>query len=38
LQRPQHSVCHSLKRIRRRLFECIRAELARLEHSRQDLS
>lgn len=29
LQRPQQSVCQSLKRIRRCLLECIRLELAR---------
>jgi RNA polymerase sigma-70 factor, ECF subfamily len=33
LQRSQASVCHSLKRIRRWLFECIQAELAREEYS-----
>jgi RNA polymerase sigma-70 factor (ECF subfamily) len=29
LQRPQQSVCQSLKRIRRSMLECIRLELAR---------
>jgi RNA polymerase sigma-70 factor, ECF subfamily len=33
LQRSQASVCHSLKRIRRWLFECIRLELAQEDHS-----
>jgi RNA polymerase sigma-70 factor, ECF subfamily len=33
LQRPHPSVCRSLKRIRRWLFECIRAEVARQERS-----
>jgi RNA polymerase sigma-70 factor, ECF subfamily len=33
LQRSQASVCHSLKRIRRWLFECVQAELAREESS-----
>jgi RNA polymerase sigma-70 factor, ECF subfamily len=37
LQRPQHSVCHSLKRVRRWLFECIRMELARQEHAGREL-
>ena len=31
LQRPQPSVCRSLKRIRHWLFECIQAEVAREE-------
>jgi RNA polymerase sigma-70 factor, ECF subfamily len=30
--RPQQGVCHSLMRIRRLLFECIRLELARQNH------
>jgi RNA polymerase sigma-70 factor, ECF subfamily len=34
LQRPQHSVCHSLQRIRRWLFDCIQMEVARDEHLR----
>jgi RNA polymerase sigma-70 factor, ECF subfamily len=38
VRRPQHSVCHSLKRIRRWLFECIRLEMARQEHSGKELS
>ena len=38
LQRPQPSVCHSLSRIRSWLFECIQTELARQEHSGQELS
>lgn len=33
LQRSQASVCHSLKRIRRWLFECVQGELAREEYS-----
>jgi RNA polymerase sigma-70 factor, ECF subfamily len=33
LQRSQASVCHSLKRIRRWLFECIQTELAQEEYS-----
>jgi RNA polymerase sigma-70 factor, ECF subfamily len=33
LQRPQPSVCNSLKRIRRWLLECIEAEVARQERS-----
>jgi RNA polymerase sigma-70 factor, ECF subfamily len=33
LQRSQASVCHSLKRIRRWLFECVKMELARQEYS-----
>jgi RNA polymerase sigma-70 factor, ECF subfamily len=32
LRRPQQGVCHSLKRIRRGLLECIQLELARQEH------
>ena len=32
LQRPQSSVCNSLKRIRRTLLQCIQMELARREH------
>lgn len=32
LGRSQASICHSLRRIRRRLFECIQTELARQEH------
>jgi DNA-directed RNA polymerase specialized sigma24 family protein len=38
LRRPQQSVCQSLKRIRRCLLECIRIELARQEHSGENLS
>lgn len=38
VQRPQQSVCQSLKRIRRWLLECARAELARQEHSSQEHS
>jgi RNA polymerase sigma-70 factor (ECF subfamily) len=38
LRRPQHSVCHSLKRVRRSLFECIRKELAQQEHAEGGLS
>lgn len=38
LRRPQQGVCHSLKRIRRWLLECIQVELARQEHSRKELS
>lgn len=38
LQRPQPSVCNSLKRIRCWLFACIQMELARKEHSGKDLS
>lgn len=33
LQRPQHSVCHSLTRIRQQLLACIQGELARQEHA-----
>jgi RNA polymerase sigma-70 factor, ECF subfamily len=33
LRRSQASVCHSLKRVRRWLFECVRTELAREEYS-----
>ena len=33
LHRPQQGVCHSLKRIRRWLLDCIKIELARHEHS-----
>jgi RNA polymerase sigma-70 factor (ECF subfamily) len=33
LQRPQQSVCNSLKRIRRWLLECIEAEITRWERS-----
>ena len=33
LQRPQQGVCHSLKRIRRWLLECIQVELAQHGHS-----
>jgi RNA polymerase sigma-70 factor (ECF subfamily) len=38
LQRPQQSVCQSLKRIRRWLLQCVQMELARQEHSRETLS
>ena len=33
VERPQQSVCQSLKRVRRWLLECVRLELARQEHS-----
>jgi RNA polymerase sigma-70 factor, ECF subfamily len=36
LRRPQPSVCRSLNRIRRWLLECIRTELARQEHFKED--
>jgi RNA polymerase sigma-70 factor (ECF subfamily) len=38
LERPQPSVCHSLKRIRRWLFECMQIELAQHERSGKGLS
>jgi RNA polymerase sigma-70 factor (ECF subfamily) len=37
LGRPQQGVCHSLKRIRRWLLECVQGELARQEHSERVL-
>jgi RNA polymerase sigma-70 factor, ECF subfamily len=37
LQRPQQSVCQSLKRIRQRLLECVQMELAQEEHSGETL-
>jgi RNA polymerase sigma-70 factor (ECF subfamily) len=37
LQRPQQSVCQSLKRVRRWMLECIRLELARQERSGENL-
>jgi RNA polymerase sigma-70 factor (ECF subfamily) len=37
VQRPQQSVCQSLKRIRRWLLECVRGEMARQEHSGREL-
>jgi RNA polymerase sigma-70 factor, ECF subfamily len=36
LQRPQPSVCNSLKRIRRWLLQCIQMEVARQEPSRSE--
>jgi RNA polymerase sigma-70 factor (ECF subfamily) len=38
LRRPQPSVCRSLNRIRNWLLECMTMELARQEHSGQELS
>jgi RNA polymerase sigma-70 factor, ECF subfamily len=38
LQRPQQSVCQSLKRIRRWLLKCIQIELAKEERSAKDIS
>jgi RNA polymerase sigma-70 factor, ECF subfamily len=38
LRRPQQSICQSLKRIRRWLLECIRAELSRQERSARNVS
>ena len=38
LRRSQPSICNSLKRIRCWLFECIQTELARQEHSGNELS
>ncbi len=38
LQRPQQSVCQSLKRIRRWLLDCIRMEMSREEHFDSDRS
>jgi RNA polymerase sigma-70 factor, ECF subfamily len=38
LQRPQQSVCQSLRRIRRSLLECVQMELAQAEHSREPLA
>jgi RNA polymerase sigma-70 factor, ECF subfamily len=38
LQRPQQSVCQSLKRIRRWLLECTRRELARQDRSGKESS
>jgi RNA polymerase sigma-70 factor, ECF subfamily len=38
LGRSQASVCHSLMRIRRWLFECIQTEMARQEHSKEERS
>jgi RNA polymerase sigma-70 factor, ECF subfamily len=38
VQRPQQSVCQSLKRIRRWLLECIKGELVRQEHSEKEVS
>lgn len=32
LRRPQHSICHSLNRIRSWLLECIQKDMARQEH------
>lgn len=36
LQRPQRSVTNSLARIQRRLFDCLRREMARQEHAQKD--
>jgi RNA polymerase sigma-70 factor, ECF subfamily len=38
LRRPQQGVCHSLKRIRRWLLQCIQVELAQQSHSGKELS
>jgi DNA-directed RNA polymerase specialized sigma24 family protein len=35
LERPQPSVCRSLKRVRRWLFQCIQVEVARQERSEE---
>jgi RNA polymerase sigma-70 factor (ECF subfamily) len=37
VQRPQQSVCQSLKRIRRWLLECVKLELARQERSGKEV-
>jgi RNA polymerase sigma-70 factor (ECF subfamily) len=37
VQRPQQSVCQSLKRIRRWLLECVKVELARQERSGKEV-
>lgn len=38
LQRSQASVCHSLTRIRRALFDCVRKELAQEDHAGRELA